>query len=67
MTTKLACPNCDGSRFACPFEVEGKAVVRCYDCSTQIGTLAEIRERMVEPTAPAWQDSCRGSSAKDTG
>lgn len=53
MTIKVACANCDGNRFAYPFEVTNDTVVHCEDCGTPIGTIAEISEKIISQVAPA--------------
>jgi ribosomal protein L34E len=47
MTVNPSCADCGGDRLAYPFEVKDDAPVHCQDCGAQVGTIAEISERIM--------------------
>ena len=55
MTIKLTCANCEGNRFAYPLELTETAIIHGEVCHAKIGTVAELREKIISQIAPASQ------------
>jgi hypothetical protein len=51
MTIKLVCSNCQGNRFAYPLELAEAAIIHCEDCKESVGTVAELREKIISQIA----------------
>jgi uncharacterized Zn finger protein len=46
MRINLECAECGGNRFALDEAETDSCVIRCSDCGHEIGTLAELKERV---------------------
>lgn len=46
MRIELNCAECGGNRFTITRGMDDDAVVRCSDCGHNVGTMAELKERV---------------------
>lgn len=57
MRIELNCANCGGNRFDYPLVLTDNAVITCVDCGHEIGTVADLKDKVMQSLAER-----RGSS-----
>jgi DNA-directed RNA polymerase subunit RPC12/RpoP len=48
MRIELSCAGCGGNNFSLNEAVTNDSLVSCRDCDHEVGTLAEVKERVVD-------------------
>lgn len=48
MRIELNCAQCNGNRFSLVQSMDDDAAILCSDCGHEIGTMAELKERVAQ-------------------
>ena len=48
MRIELNCAKCGGNRFVYPVKLTDDSVIVCGDCGHEIGTVAELQQKVID-------------------
>lgn len=48
MRVNISCAECGGNRFDYPLVLNDDSMIRCIDCDHEIGTVAQLQDKVVE-------------------